>query len=76
MKLMHCPFCGSVDVQLVTGVDGNSLLATTHIHCNNCGARGPRCVYDNVSVRARAKWNTRPTIDEETVLRVTFKLTE
>lgn len=74
--LMHCPFCTSGDVQLGTDIDSSSRTLIAYIHCNGCDARGPRCVHSNVDARALLQWNTRPTLDEETVLRVAFKLTE
>ena len=61
-RIRECPFCGDLDISLVTVLD------TGAMRCNNCQACGPpgpaKCAKDEANIREL--WNDRePEYDDD-----------
>jgi len=55
-SLLHCPFCGSLDVSVIDGDSPAYMVAV----CNCCHARGPRIAVQKAGLSInRGKWENR-----------------
>ena len=77
MKLMHCPFCGGQGVIRAFGASP-AFPYQTCVACTTCEAKGPWAKGEteyHATQQAVRQWNGRLSLDNDTVLRVAFKLT-
>jgi Lar family restriction alleviation protein len=60
MRLMHCPFCGSLDVEVeVTkaGMFSRGSVDFYEVACDTCSIVGPTSTNEDEAI---ALWNARP----------------
>ena len=61
-NVVHCPFCGSVEVEVVTGTEDREGYPS-RLTCSDCGANGPQTYckdpHDKDYHKLLKQWNTR-----------------
>lgn len=74
MNCGPCPFCGSINTEVVDGTDVDFLTSNKNVVCNDCRASGPSAKTEGAAIakwmgaKLPQKWHkARPTLRRKTV---------